>query len=211
MALGRARQQRTAVPDAAGHHRGHPRGTTWPPGADIVETNTFNANAISMADYGMETSGPGAELRRPSLWPAAPPMPPPRRTGRALSPGPSARPTSSCPSPSVSNPAFREMTFDQFVHVYREQVAALVEAGVDLLLVETIFDTQVAKAAFFAIQQYFDEGGRRRAASCAASPIAATRPAALCPDRRLKAFGIRSRLRASAQRRAELRVRPETS
>ena len=128
-------------------------------GADIVETNTFNANAISMADYGMEHLVPelnaaAVALARRAAEAASTPDRP-RYVAGAI--GPTNKQLSVA---SVSNPAFREMTFDQFVHVYREQVAALVEAGVDVLLVETIFDTQVAKAAFFAIQQFFDEGGR---------------------------------------------------
>ena len=131
-------------------------------GADIIETNTFNANAISMADFGMEHLVRGDQLVAAVSLPAAPPMPPPLRTSLAIVAG-ALGPTTKQLSVAVtvSNPAFRDMTFDQFVRVYHEQVAALVEAGVDLLLVETIFDTQIAKAALFAIQKYFDEGGRR--------------------------------------------------
>jgi 5-methyltetrahydrofolate--homocysteine methyltransferase len=127
-------------------------------GADIVETNTFNANAISMADYGMEALVPelnaaAVQLARRAAdeWST---QDKPRYVAGAI--GPTNKQLSVA---SVSNPAYRELTFDQFVTVYTEQVKALVEAGVDLLLVETIFDTQVAKAAFFAIQQYFDNGG----------------------------------------------------
>ncbi len=128
-------------------------------GADIVETNTFNANAISMADYGMEALVPELNAaavllaRRAAVEASTPEKP--RYVAGAL--GPTNKQLSVA---SVSNPAYRELTFEQFVTVYEEQVRALVEAGVDLLLVETIFDTQVAKAAFFAIQQYFDGGGR---------------------------------------------------
>ena len=97
-------------------------------GADIVETNTFNANAISMADYGMEHLVPelnaaAVALARRAADAAATPDRP-RYVAGAI--GPTNKQLSVA---SVSNPAFREMTFDQFVHVYREQVAALGGGG----------------------------------------------------------------------------------
>ncbi len=132
-------------------------------GADIIETNTFTANSISQADYGLEAvtyemnleaariarrAADKATLLDPSR---------PRLVAGAL--GPTTKTISL--ALDANNPAYREMTFDQFVATYYEQVVALTEGGVDFLLVETIFDTQVAKAALFAIQKHFEETGRR--------------------------------------------------
>ena len=130
-------------------------------GADMIETNTFNSNRISMADYALEEAVSdinlaAARLARRAADAAATPDRP-RFVAGAL--GPTTKTLSL--ALDANNPAFREMTFDQFVHAYHEQVAALVAGGVDVLLIETIFDTQVAKAALFAIQKFFDEGGRR--------------------------------------------------
>jgi 5-methyltetrahydrofolate--homocysteine methyltransferase len=128
-------------------------------GADIIETNTFNSNAISMADYHMESLAydlnlAGAQVARRAVdrvkdknlhrdcWVAG-----------AL--GPTNRTASM--SPDVNNPAFRAVTFDDLARAYYDQVRGLVEGGVDLLLVETIFDTLNAKAAFYAISQYSEE------------------------------------------------------
>ena len=128
-------------------------------GADIVETNTFNAQAISLADYGMESlayeiAKAGAECAR-------------RAAERVMGTesdrlcfvagaiGPTTK-TSSI-STDVNNSAARGTTYDELVKVYYEQVRGLVDGGVDLLLVETIFDTLNAKAAFFAIDQFFDD------------------------------------------------------
>ncbi|HUA38622.1 MAG TPA: methionine synthase [Candidatus Sulfopaludibacter sp.] len=130
-------------------------------GADIIETNTFNSQAISLADYGLESlayelSKAGAECARRAAdrFEQA-------RPGRvclvAGDIGPTTR-TSSI-STDVNNPGARGAAFDDLVSAYREQVCGLLDGGVDLLLVETIFDTLNAKAAFFAIQQVFEEQG----------------------------------------------------
>ena len=130
-------------------------------GADIVETNTFNSQSISLADYGLESlayelSKTGAECARRAADKimAAPP-------GRVCFVAGAIGPTTKTSSIStdVNNPAARGATFDGLVKVYGEQVNGLLDGGVDILLVETIFDTLNAKAAFFAIQQIFEERG----------------------------------------------------
>ncbi|HEU4684115.1 MAG TPA: methionine synthase [Nitrospira sp.] len=132
-------------------------------GADIIETNTFNSQAISLADYRMEALGyelskAGAECARRAVGRLRA-----RQSDRgcfvAGAIGPTTR-TSSI-STDVNNPAARGTTYDALVAAYSDQVRGLLDGGVDLLLVETIFDTLNAKAAFFAIQQIFAEGGRR--------------------------------------------------
>ena len=132
-------------------------------GADIIETNTFNSNAISMADYQMEGLAyelnlAGATVARKAADAAMDKDPSrPRFVAGAL--GPTNRTASM--SPDVNNPAFRAVTFEQLRDAYEEQVRGLVEGGSDLLLVETIFDTLNAKAAFFAIARYCREHGVR--------------------------------------------------
>ncbi|HRY15107.1 MAG TPA: homocysteine S-methyltransferase family protein, partial [Candidatus Competibacteraceae bacterium] len=132
-------------------------------GADILETNTFNSTSVSMHDYGMESFVP--ELNREAArlarevadeFTARDPARP-RFVAGIL--GPTNRTASL--SPDVNNPGFRNITFDELVTAYTEAAQALVEGGVDLLLVETIFDTLNAKAALFAIQQFFDDSGIR--------------------------------------------------
>ena len=131
-------------------------------GADIIETNTFNANRISAAHHKMESyvyelNATAVKLARDCADAATAVDPTkPRFVAGAL--GSTNKQLSL--AVEVSNPAYREMTFNDFVDTYYEQVKALVESGVDLLLVETIFDTLVAKAAFFAILKYFEDGGR---------------------------------------------------
>src|SRR5262245_24030923 len=128
-------------------------------GADIVETNTFNSQAISLADYGMEAFGyemskAGAECARR----AADRMiaeHPERPCLVAGAMGPTTRTTSI--STDVNNPAARGATFDQVAAAYYDQAKGLLDGGADLLLVETIFDTLNAKAAFFAILKLFAE------------------------------------------------------
>lgn len=132
-------------------------------GADIVETNTFNAQAISLADYGMENLGyelskAGAECAKRAVE-AVQRAQPERRCFVAGAIGPTTK-TSSI-STDVNSPAARGTTYDELVKAYGEQVLGLLDGGVDLLLVETIFDTLNAKAAFFAIQQAFASGARR--------------------------------------------------
>ncbi len=130
-------------------------------GADMIETNTFNSTAISMADYQMEhlayeLNVAGATVARKAAD-AVMTQDPSRPRFVAGVMGPTNRTASM--SPDVNNPAFRAVTFDQLRQAYVEQVRGLVEGGSDLLLVETIFDTLNAKAAFFAIDQYRQEQG----------------------------------------------------
>jgi 5-methyltetrahydrofolate--homocysteine methyltransferase len=132
-------------------------------GADIVETNTFNSQAISLADYGMDSLGyelskAGAECARRAVERVQAAQPG-RRCFVAGAIGPTTK-TSSI-STDVNNPAARGTTYEELVAAYDQQVNGLLDGGADLLLVETIFDTLNAKAAFFAIQQAFASGARR--------------------------------------------------
>lgn len=128
-------------------------------GADIIETNTFNANRYSMADYHMEnlvreinleatriakTEADAFTLANPDK---------PRYVAGAI--GPTNRTASL--SPDVNNPGYRAVTFDDLRSAYREQTEALMDAGCDLLLVETVFDTLNCKAALFAINELKEE------------------------------------------------------
>ena len=128
-------------------------------GADIIETNTFNSNSISMADYSMEALAydlnvAGATVARNAADRVMAQNPSrPRFVAGAI--GPTNR--TACMSPDVNNPAYRAVTFEQLREAYHEQVRGLMDGGVDLLLVETIFDTLNAKAALFAIDQYCHE------------------------------------------------------
>ncbi|MDI1303130.1 MAG: methionine synthase [bacterium] len=126
-------------------------------GADILETNSFNSTRVSQADYGMEALVP--ELNREAAriarevadaWTAKNPAKP-RFVAGVL--GPTSRTCSL--SPDVNNPAFRNISFDELVENYLEATAGLVEGGADILLIETVFDTLNAKAAIFAVQEYF--------------------------------------------------------
>ena len=132
-------------------------------GADIIETNTFNSNAISMADYQMEhlaydLNVAGAQAARKAVNAMLVKDPKrPRFVAGAM--GPTNRTASM--SPDVNNPAYRAVTYDDLERAYYEQVCGLVEGGVDLLLVETIFDTLNAKAALFAINRYCEEHQKR--------------------------------------------------
>ncbi len=132
-------------------------------GADIIETNTFNATRISMADYGMEMQV--AEINRAAAQIA-------KRAAQSFtdrnprkprfvagSIGPTNKTASM--SPDVSSPMYRAVTFDDLKCAYIEQITALIEGGVDLLLIETIFDTLNAKAAIFAAEDVFCAIGRR--------------------------------------------------
>ncbi|MBX3672538.1 MAG: methionine synthase [Burkholderiales bacterium] len=132
-------------------------------GADILETNTFNSTTISQADYHLEPIV--AELNREAArlarsvadeFTARTPAKP-RFVAGVL--GPMNRTLSL--SPDVNDPGFRAVNFDQVKDAYLEAVAALVEGGVDILLVETIFDTLNAKAALFAIDEFFERSGER--------------------------------------------------
>jgi 5-methyltetrahydrofolate--homocysteine methyltransferase len=131
-------------------------------GADIAETNTFNANSISQADYSTQNlvyqmNVESARLAREAadyytvLEPDKP-----RFVAGSL--GPTNRTASL--SPDVNNPAFRAVSFDELKDAYKEQAQGLIDGGSDMLLVETVFDTLNAKAALFGIQELYDEIGR---------------------------------------------------
>ena len=130
-------------------------------GADILETNTFNANAISLSDYGMEELSyelnyAGAALARAACDEFSTPERP-RYVAGAI--GPTTRTASI--SPDVNDPGARNVSYDQLVAAYLEAANGLVDGGADLLIVETIFDTLNAKAAIFAIETLFEQRGRR--------------------------------------------------
>ncbi len=124
-------------------------------GADIIETNTFNANRISMADYRMEDLVYEMNVASARLASEAARLytdkTPEKPRFVAGSMGPTSK--SASISPSVENPGLRSVTFDELVLVYGEQAEGLIDGGVDLLLVETVFDTLNGKAALFAIQE----------------------------------------------------------
>jgi 5-methyltetrahydrofolate--homocysteine methyltransferase len=132
-------------------------------GADIIETNTFNSNAISMADYGMESLVAELNLEAARIARRAADLAmqatPERPCYVAGALGPTNKTASL--SPDVHDASSRAVTFDMLAAAYAEQVRALLEGGVDLLLVETIFDTLNAKAALFAIETVFDQLGCR--------------------------------------------------
>ena len=126
-------------------------------GADIIETNTFNSQAISLADYEMESLA--YELNLAAARCAKEAVAESGKTAWVAGAiGPMSKTLSL--SPDVNNPGFRAVTFDQVVNAYYEQVKGLVEGGVDMLLIETIFDTLNAKAAIFAIKKYFQDTGK---------------------------------------------------
>ena len=132
-------------------------------GSDIIETNTFNATAVSMADYKMEAcvyemNKASAEIakkaaKKYTLQDSSKP----RYVAGAL--GPTSKTASM--SPDVNDPGFRAVSYDQLVESYQEQAEGLIDGGVDLLLIETIFDTLNAKAAMFAVENAFEEKGIR--------------------------------------------------
>ena len=129
-------------------------------GADMVETNTFNAQTVSMADYGMESlvrelNLAGAQLARKAADAYSTPDKP-RFVAGAI--GPTNRTLSL--SPDVNRPGYRAISFDELATAYQEQTEALIEGGVDVLLVETIFDTLNAKACLYAIQDAFTATGK---------------------------------------------------
>jgi len=132
-------------------------------GSDIIETNTFNATAVSMADYKMEAcvyemNKASAEIakkaaKKYTLQDSSKP----RYVAGAL--GPTSKTASM--SPDVNDPGFRAVSYDQLVESYQEQAEGLIDGGVDLLLIETIFDTLNAKAAMFAVENAFEKKGIR--------------------------------------------------
>ncbi len=132
--------------------------------ADILETNTFNANSVSMADYGMEElvyelNVAGAKLAREACdahaGAAAATDNKPRFVAGVL--GPTSRTCSI--SPDVNDPGFRNITFDELVATYKDATRGLMDGGADIILIETVFDTLNAKAAVFAVKETFEEAG----------------------------------------------------
>ncbi|OHV04141.1 methionine synthase [Mycobacterium talmoniae] len=130
-------------------------------GADILETNTFNANAISLSDYDMadlsyELNYVGAALARKAADEYGTPEKP-RYVAGTL--GPTTRTASI--SPDVNDPGARNVSYDQLVAAYLEAAGGLVDGGADIILIETIFDSLNAKAAVFAVETLFEDRGRR--------------------------------------------------
>jgi 5-methyltetrahydrofolate--homocysteine methyltransferase len=127
-------------------------------GADIIETNTFNAQRVSMADYNMEALSyeinvAAAQIAKQAVkeYQEENNSPEPKFVAGAI--GPMNKTLSL--SPDVNNPGYRALTFDEAVDAYYEQIKGLVDGGIDLILIETIFDTLNAKAAIFATKKYF--------------------------------------------------------
>jgi 5-methyltetrahydrofolate--homocysteine methyltransferase len=126
-------------------------------GADIIETNTFNSQRVSLADYRMEDLAyelnlAAARIAKQAVEESA------KQAWVAGAIGPLNKMLSL--SPDVNNPGYRALTFDYAMEAYHEQVKGLAEGGADILLIETIFDTLNAKAAIFAIKKYFRETGK---------------------------------------------------
>ena len=134
-------------------------------GADIIETNTFNSTMISQLDYELDKKDVVYDLNKTAAQlakkccVAMTKKDPSRPRFAAGAVGPTNKTLSV--SPSVENPAFRGCTYDEIVDAYYEQVEALIDGGVDVLLVETIFDTLNAKAALFAIDKFFAKWGQK--------------------------------------------------
>lgn len=130
-------------------------------GADIIETNTFNATTISMSDYDMQDESrqinlSAAKLAREAADEFSAKTPDkPRFVAGVI--GPTSRTASI--SPDVNDPGKRNVQFDELVEAYKESTHALIEGNVDLILIETIFDTLNAKAAVYAVEEVFDEAG----------------------------------------------------
>ncbi|MCB0697034.1 MAG: homocysteine S-methyltransferase family protein [Chitinophagaceae bacterium] len=133
-------------------------------GADILETNTFNAQAVSLADYDMqslayEINVAAAKLAKEAVTEFMQEHPGTQKfVAGAI--GPMNKTLSL--SPDVNDPGYRAITFDEIVDAYTEQVHGLVDGGADILLMETIFDTLNAKAAIFAINNYFQQTGKEK-------------------------------------------------
>lgn len=132
-------------------------------GSDIIETNTFSSTTIAQADYEMESLAyemnfeSAKVARRAADYYTEMTPEKPRFVAGAI--GPTNRTASL--SPDVNNPGYRAVTFDQLVEAYYEQAKGLMEGGVDIFLIETVFDTLNCKAALFAIDQLFDEKGEK--------------------------------------------------
>ncbi len=127
-------------------------------GADIIETNTFSSTTIAQADYGMGEIAPEINRAAAKLAREAVDACTSRQVFVAGAIGPLNRTLSI--SRDVNDPGKRDVNFEQVAAAYRQQIEHLIEGGVDILLVETIFDTLNAKAALFAISDYFDSNGR---------------------------------------------------
>lgn len=132
-------------------------------GADIIETNTFSSTTIAMADYDMqslayELNVAAAKCAKDAVaeFMAEHPDSTPKYVAGAIGP---LNKTLSL-SPDVNNPGFRAVTFDEVVNAYYEQISGLADGGVDILLIETIFDTLNAKGAIFAVKKYFRDTGK---------------------------------------------------
>ncbi|MBI4528611.1 MAG: methionine synthase, partial [Deltaproteobacteria bacterium] len=132
-------------------------------GADIIETNSFNSNAVSLADYGLESEAYSINLAAATVARRAVERFNRKRPERprfvAGSIGPTNKTTSI--SPDVSNPALRGITFERLVDAYYDQARGLLDGGVDIFLPETTFDTLNLKACLFAIEKLFEERGVR--------------------------------------------------
>lgn len=132
-------------------------------GSDIIETNTFSSTSIAQADYGLQESVydinfQSAKIAKEAATEFTLKTPDkPRFVAGAIGP----TNTTASMSPDVNDPGYRAVTFERLVEAYTEQVKGLLEGGVDLLLIETIFDTLNAKAALFAIDQYFESINKR--------------------------------------------------
>lgn len=130
-------------------------------GSDLIETNTFSSTTIAQADYGMEALAremnvEGARLAREAADAASTPEKP-RFVAGAI--GPTNRTASI--SPDVNDPGARNTTFEELANAYKEAASGLLEGGVDLFLIETIFDTLNAKAALFGLEEFFEDIGER--------------------------------------------------
>jgi 5-methyltetrahydrofolate--homocysteine methyltransferase len=132
-------------------------------GADIIETNTFGSTSVAQADYHLESlvydiNFAGAKIAKEVAQEISLKEPQkPRFVAGAI--GPTTKLSSM--SPDVNNPGYRAINFDQLVTAFKEQARGLIDGGVDLLLIETITDTLNAKAALFAIEELFEESGKR--------------------------------------------------
>ncbi len=144
-------------------------------GADIIETNTFNAQAISLADYDMpemayDLAKGGSAAARAAIQQLAK-EDPSRRCYVAGAMGPTTKTVSI--STDVNNPGARDVTYDDLVKAYYDQARGLIDGGADILIVETIFDTLNSKAAFYAIEQLFAETGKTYPVMCSVTFIQA--------------------------------------
>jgi len=130
-------------------------------GSDIIETNTFNANSISMADYHMEDLAYELNFESARLAKEAAEEYTQRDPSRPRFVAGAIGPTNKTASlsPDVNDPGYRGVSFDELVACYREQTRGLTDGGADLLLIETVFDTLNAKAALYAVNEYLEEKG----------------------------------------------------